>query len=303
MGGMHTWLWGERYPEMMDGLFPISSLPVEIGGRNRLWRHMVIEAIRNDPEWQNGDYERQPHGSARMAPLVAMMVGSPVRQYEKYPTRVAADAWYEQIVQQAYTQRDTNDRLYYYDASRDYNPAPDLEKIKAKLLLIVFADDQINSPEFEVLVREAPRVKNGRYVIIPAGKESDGEANNDHAEIWGVHMWSGALLRGDGGKRGPALLDVLAAAVRTGDIFFLMPSNGQSLQKGFLAVAAEEFVVGHTDLHSAEKDDGRILDSLVGRFNMGSGHGFCAPGSQTFREVRVADSARFSGLELGHAAG
>jgi homoserine O-acetyltransferase len=188
MGGMHTWLWGERYPGMMDGLFPISSLPVEIGGRNRLWRHMVIEAIRNDPEWQNGDYERQPHGSARMAPLVAMMVGSPVRQYEKYSTRAAADAWYEQIVQRAYTQRDTNDRLYYYDASRDYTPAPALEKIKAKLLLILFADDQINSPEFEVLDREMPRVKNSRYVIIPASKESDGEANNDHAEIWGVYL-------------------------------------------------------------------------------------------------------------------
>lgn len=188
MGGMHTWLWGERYAEMMDGLFPISALPVEIAGRNRLWRHMVVEAIRNDPEWKNGDYEQQPRASLRVIPVIAMMVGSPVRQYEQYPTREAADAWYEQILQRAYTLRDANDRLYYYDASRDYNPAPNLNKIKAKLLLIVFEDDQINSPEFGALDREMPRVKNGRFVIVPAGKQSDGEGNNTDAKLWRSHL-------------------------------------------------------------------------------------------------------------------
>jgi homoserine O-acetyltransferase len=188
MGGMHTWLWGERYPDMMDGLFPISSLPVETGGRNRLWRHTVVEAIRHDPEWKNGDYEQQPHGFARMVPLIAIMVSNPVRQYEKYPTRAAADAWYERMTEGAYKRADVNDALYHYDASSDYNPAPDLEKIKAKLLLIVFEDDQINSPEFAVLDREMPRVKNGRYVIVPPGKQSNGEGNNTNAGLWRSYL-------------------------------------------------------------------------------------------------------------------
>ena len=188
MGGMHTWLWGERYPEMIDGLFPISSLPVETGGRNRLWRHTVVEAIRNDPEWKNGDYKQQPHGYSRIVPLIAIMVSNPVRQYEQYPTRAAADAWYERMTQGAYKHADANDRLYQYEASSDYNPAPDLEKIKAKLALIVFEDDQINSPEFAALDREMPRVKNSRYVIIPAGKQSDGEGNNTIAELWQSYL-------------------------------------------------------------------------------------------------------------------
>ena len=188
MGGMHTWLWGERYPEMMDGLLPISALPVETGGRNRLWRHTVVEAIRNDPEWKNGDYQQQPHGFARIVPLIAIMVGSPVRQFEKYPSRAGADAWYDRMVQGAYAHADANDSLYHYDASSDYNPGPDLEKIRAKLLSIVFADDQINSPQFGALEREMPRVKNGRYVVIPADQQSNGEGNNTDAKLWRSHL-------------------------------------------------------------------------------------------------------------------
>lgn len=137
-------------------------------------RHAVVEAIRNDPEWKNGDYEQQPHGFSRIVPLIQIMVSSPVRQYEKYPTRAAADAWYEQMTQGAYKHVDANDRLCQYDASSDYNPAPDLDKIKAKLLLILFEDDQINSPVFAALDREMPRVWLGRFVIVPAGAPCSG---------------------------------------------------------------------------------------------------------------------------------
>jgi homoserine O-acetyltransferase len=153
---------------------PISALPVQIAGRNRLWRRMVIEAIRNDPDWKNGDYEQQPHGYARIAPLIAIMVNSPVRLFKEHPTRASADAYYDHILQSA-ASKDANDILFQYDSSRNYDPAPDLEKIKAKLLLIVFADDQINSPEFAALDREIPRVGNARFVIVPAGKDSNGE--------------------------------------------------------------------------------------------------------------------------------
>jgi homoserine O-acetyltransferase/O-succinyltransferase len=189
MGAMHTWLWGERYPEMMDGLMPISGLPVETGGRNRLWRHAVVEAIRHDPEWKNGNYERQPGLLAHILPLAAVVTGNPVRQYEKYPTRAAADAWYEQSAKTFYERLDTNDVLYRLDASSDYNPAPDLEKIKAKLLLIVFDDDQINSPEFAMLDREMPRVKNGKYAIVHTGKEGNGEGeDNINVKLWQSYL-------------------------------------------------------------------------------------------------------------------
>jgi homoserine O-acetyltransferase len=188
MGAMHTWLWGERYPEMMDSLFPIGSLPVETSGRNRLWRHVIVEAIRNDPEWKNGDYQEQPHSYSRVAPMVAMMTGNPVRQFEAYPTRAAADAWYQRLTASA-SQVDVNDALYWYEASSDYNPGPDLEKIKAKLLAIEFEDDQINAPEFAALDREMPRVKNGRYVIIPTLKQSNGEAGNiANGDLWVAHL-------------------------------------------------------------------------------------------------------------------
>jgi homoserine O-acetyltransferase len=188
MGGMHAWLWGERYPDMMDGLFPISALPVETGGRNRLWRHMVVEMIRNDPEWNGGDYQKQPECLVRLAPLVRIMVESPVRQYKQYPTRAAADEWYDQIMRSARLHVDANNVIYRLDASSDYNPAPDLEKIKAKLLVIYFEDDQTNSPEFSALDQEMPRVKNGRFVIVPAGPESDGEGNNTDAKLWRSHL-------------------------------------------------------------------------------------------------------------------
>ena len=189
MGAMHTWLWGERYPDMMDGLIPISGLPVETGGRNRLWRHAVVEAIRHDPEWKNGNYERQPELLAHDLPLAAVLTGNPVRQFEKYPTRAAADAWYEQSAKTFYERLDTNDVLYRLDASSDYNPAPDLEKIKAKLFLIVFDDDQINSPEFAVLDREMSRVKNGKYAIVHTGKEGNGEGeDNINAKLWQSYL-------------------------------------------------------------------------------------------------------------------
>jgi homoserine O-acetyltransferase len=185
MGGMHAWLWGERYPATMDALFPISALPVEIGGRNRLWRHIIVEAIRNDPEWSGGNYTRQPNILARLAPLVVIMVQSPERQFERYPTRAAADAWYEQIIRRANTHGDANDVLYRYDASSDYDPAPALETIRARLHLILFADDQINSPEFSVLSREMPKVKHGQYTIVPAGPDTNGEGDdNTKAILW-----------------------------------------------------------------------------------------------------------------------
>ena len=114
----------------------------------------------------------------------------PARQFEAYPTQAAADAWYQRLTASA-SQVDVNDALYWYDASSDYDPSPDLEKIKAKLLAIEFEDDEINGPEFAALAREMPRVKNGRYVIIPTVKQSNGEAGNiANGELWVAHLQS-----------------------------------------------------------------------------------------------------------------
>jgi homoserine O-acetyltransferase len=188
MGGMHVFLWGERYPSVTDGLVAISALPVEIAGRNRMWRRLVIESIRNDPEWKNGEYVQQPHGYARVAPIIQMMVRSPANLYALYPTREAVDRWYEGVVEDAYAHTDANDRLYQYESSRSYNPAPELNKISARMLVIVFADDQINSPQFAVLDQQMPRIKHGRYVIVPVSEQSDGERNNLHGAIWDLYL-------------------------------------------------------------------------------------------------------------------
>ena len=188
MGGMHTWLWGIRYPETMDGLVPVGSYPVEIAGRNWLWRKVIVEAIRNDPDWNNGNYEKQPRSWAAMKGVVGLMVTSPVYLQSKYPTRKAVDERYAQLFQAALKNEDANDELYAFAASSDYNPEPELEKIKAKLLAINFADDEINPPQLQIFEREMPRVKNGRFVIVPATDKSNGHLNFGRPELWQKYL-------------------------------------------------------------------------------------------------------------------
>jgi homoserine O-acetyltransferase/O-succinyltransferase len=188
MGGMHTWLWGVRYPDMMDGLVPLGCYPVQIAGRNWLWRRVIVEAIRNDPDWKDGDYTKQPRAWAAVSGIVGVMVTSPLFLQAKYPTRAAVDARYDQNVQSALRNDDANDELYAYSASSDYDPAPELEKIRAKLLAINFADDEINPPQLRILEREMPRVKNGRFVIVPATEKTNGHLTAGHAEFWQAQL-------------------------------------------------------------------------------------------------------------------
>jgi homoserine O-acetyltransferase/O-succinyltransferase len=159
-----------------------------------LWRHTIVEAIRNDPEWKNGDYRQQPRTCSRPVPIVAMLAGNPANQYKKCPTRAAADGCYQRMTAAAYQRADTNDRLYRYQASSDYDPAPELEEIRARLIALEFAGDQINSPQFSVLDRGIPRASRGRYVIIPAGEDPNGEAHDiTNAKLWQGYL--GELLR------------------------------------------------------------------------------------------------------------
>jgi homoserine O-acetyltransferase len=188
MGAMHTWLWGEFYPDFMDALMPLASAPVEIGGRNRMLRKMIIDSIKHDPNWNNGEYK----GPLNMVPAnfaLFMMTSSPLQLLKQSPTREQADAAFERrFYDPPARPTDPNDMLYHYDCSRDYNPQPDLEKIKAPLYAVNSADDQVNPPELGILEREIKRVKHGRYILIPTSDQTRGHGTHSLPAIWGNHL-------------------------------------------------------------------------------------------------------------------
>jgi len=188
MGGMHTWLWGETYPEFMDALMPLASLPTQISGRNRVWRRLIIDAIRTDPEWQGGNYQSPPHGMRTVLEMSYFMANNPVQRMKDAPTLVTADAALDQYVTTRLPHSDANDYLYAFEASHDYDPGPGLEKIKAPLLAINFADDLINPPELRVLETEIKRVKRGKAILIPLGEETRGHGTHTLAPVWKKHL-------------------------------------------------------------------------------------------------------------------
>jgi len=185
MGGMHTWVWGETYPDFMDALMPLASAPVEIAGRNRIMRKMIMDAIRNDPAWNNGEYKTPPIQGLIAAQNILLLMGSAALPWHKQgATRDAADKFYEDRVKPAAARTDPNDMLYYFDSSREYNPSPKLELIKAPLFAINSADDLINPPELGILEREIKKVKQGRYVLLPITDETRGHGTHTIASIW-----------------------------------------------------------------------------------------------------------------------
>jgi homoserine O-acetyltransferase len=188
MGGMQTWLWGEQHPDFMDALMPLASLPTQISGRNRVWRRVVIDAIRNDPAWQNGNYSSQPP-SLRTAEEMLYLVGSnPVLRQDAMPTLARADAALDRSVEASMKNDDANDVLYQIEASHDYDPGPDLEKIRAPLFAVNSADDLINPPELGILEREIKRVPKGRAVVVPASPETRGHGTHTIAAVWENHL-------------------------------------------------------------------------------------------------------------------
>jgi homoserine O-acetyltransferase len=183
MGAMHSWVFGEMYPDFMDALMPLASAPVEIAGRNRMLRRMIIDAIRDDPEWKNGDYEKPPHGLIAAQYGLTVMQSSPLQMLKQSPTRAQADAAFDKIKERA-MRTDANDMLYQFESSTDYNPEPKLEKIKARLIAVNSADDQVNPPELGILEREIKRVPQGRYVLIPISDETRGHGTHSVAKLW-----------------------------------------------------------------------------------------------------------------------
>ena len=188
MGGMHAWMWGSRYPDFMDALMPLASLPTQISGRNRAWRRVVIDAIRNDPEWRHGEYTTQPQ-SLRTAAQMLWLVGSnPILRQRAAPTVAEADRVLDQYVAGYLKTGDANDILYALEASRDYDPGPGLEKIAAPLLAINSADDIINPPELQVLEKEITRVPKGRAIILPLSERTAGHGTHTLAAVWKQYL-------------------------------------------------------------------------------------------------------------------
>ncbi len=184
MGGMHTWLWGEKYPDFMDALMPLASLPVQISGRNRMMRKMLMDSIRTDPEWNNGEYTQPPHGLVGALNILLIMGSSPLQWQKEAPDRDSADKFLDERIARYLKEDDANDLLYQVDSSRDYNPQPQLGSIKAPLLAVNSADDQINPPELGILEREIKNVAHGRAVILPISDATRGHGTHTIAAIW-----------------------------------------------------------------------------------------------------------------------
>jgi homoserine O-acetyltransferase len=188
MGGMHTWLWGEIHPDFMDALMPLASLPTQISGRNRAWRRIIIDAIRDDPAWNGGEYKTQPPSLRTAAEMLWFMSGNPILRQTEAPSLTKTDEALDKFVNDYVKTADANNVLYALEASHDYDPAPDLEKSKAPLLAINSADDLINPPELGILEREIKRVPHGRAIIIPLSDKTRGHGSHTIASLWKEHL-------------------------------------------------------------------------------------------------------------------
>jgi homoserine O-acetyltransferase len=188
MGGMHAWLWGETHPDFMDALMPLASLPTQISGRNRAWRKMISDTIRNDPGWENGEYKTQPPSLRAAAEMLWFMSSNPILRQHEAPTLAKTDEVVEEFVADHLKTDDANDVLYAIEASHDYDPGPNLEKIRAPLVAINFADDLINPPELGILEREIKRVHRGRAVVIPRSDQTRGHGSHTVASLWKAEL-------------------------------------------------------------------------------------------------------------------
>jgi homoserine O-acetyltransferase len=189
MGCMHSWIWGETYPDFMDALMPLACLPVQIAGRNRIWRKMVIDGIRQDPDWKNGEYTTEPRAALQISADFLIIAGSaPLHMQEDLPTRDSADKYLEDSVKRFTASLDANDFLYAVGASRNYDPSAKLETIRAQVMYINSGDDFINPPELGIAEREIKRVKNGKFVLLPVSEQTHGHGTHTWAAAWQQYL-------------------------------------------------------------------------------------------------------------------
>ena len=177
-----------RYPDAIEGLIPIAAMPVPIQGRNLLWRRILSQAIRNDPEWKNGNYDKPPQGFLSIMPMFDMLVQSPARLADTITSYETADAHLADVLEETLEEDDANNILYRFESSFDFNPEPELGKIRAPLLTILFEDDELNPVNLGIMERVMPKVKSGRLVVIPTSKDTEGHRTQVKASVWREHV-------------------------------------------------------------------------------------------------------------------
>lgn len=188
MGGMQAWMWGIRYPRDMDLIMAVASQPIPVSGRNALWRRLLIEGIRSDPDWKGGAYTEQPRRFERILPIFNIMTESVLGLQQQAPTRAASDAAYDRMIAGYERKADANDWLYWFDSSYDYDPFPNLDKIEARVLAVNFADDELNPPQLDVMNAALAKVRDGRFVLVPTSPETHGHQSLRYASLWKRHL-------------------------------------------------------------------------------------------------------------------
>jgi len=189
MGCMHSFVWGETYPDFMDALMPLACAPVQIAGRNRVWRKMVMDAIREDPAWMGGEYKEEPKQALRTALDFLLIAGAaPIPMQKALPTRDAADKYLDDYFHARFAALDANDLMYQVNASRNYDPSTQLGKIKAQVMYINSGDDFINPPDLGIAEREIKKVQNAKFVLIPASENTHGHGTHTWAELWKQYL-------------------------------------------------------------------------------------------------------------------
>jgi homoserine O-acetyltransferase len=188
MGCMHSWVWGESYPDFMDALMPLACLPVQIAGRNRMARKMILDSIRTDPEWNSGAYKTQPHGLRAALYILLILGSSPLQMQKNFSTRDAADKFLDDWLNTRLATSDANDMLYQFDASRNYDPSGALDRIRAPVMAVNSADDLINPPELGIAEREIKKVKSGRFVLLPITDQTRGHGTHSLPAIWKEYL-------------------------------------------------------------------------------------------------------------------
>jgi homoserine O-acetyltransferase len=173
----------------MDALMPLACLPVQIAGRNRAWRDMIVYAITTDPDWQGGDYKTEPRGAlVTAAAITAIAGGAPHQMQKALPTRDDADAYVKRVMEAGLARTDANDELYQVDSSRDYDPSARLADIKAPLMWINSADDFINPPELGIAEDKVKLIPRGRFVLLPIGPNTHGHGTHTYAAVWKPYL-------------------------------------------------------------------------------------------------------------------
>ena len=189
MGCMHSWIWGETHPDFMDALMPLACQPVPITGRNRLWRKLVIDCIRDDPDWKNGDYTTEPRAGLKTAgEMFYIAAGSALQMQKDLTSRAATDAADDDFVKRFSASHDANDLLYAVTASWNYDPSPQLEKITVPVMFVNSADDFINPPELGIAEREIKRIKKGRFILLPISDQTHGHGTHTWAAAWQQYL-------------------------------------------------------------------------------------------------------------------